>query len=344
MLGKEMKRLLMNEGFHEAGSINAYTDVIWKSQDGFIMGIVFVDAIMMQIRSEYGVERIKTACRAEYSYLDEILVILIGNMNDMRIHVKNLICVDCATYKMRTWMVAQTFNSELAIVRDYAKYKRLILKKQEHMYLGRKEHEPLIIWVLMLITFCISSFMMFADKSGWVISAAAVCGKNQNYRLVSYMFLHGSYAHLAGNMLSLIFVGNMLAKRIGNMRSSLIYMAGGILAGLVSVDYRMIVMKDATTQTVGASGAIFALLGALLCDIYMDDTMRHERRTWLKYAVLTFILSSIGGNIDIACHAGGFFGGIILMYCINLLSRISNDWAYIRLSRKAVRCERGCNG
>ncbi len=78
--------------------------------------------------------------------------------------------------------------------------------------------------------------------------------------LFSSMFLHGSWMHLAGNMLYLwIFADNVEAV-IGNFRFLLFYLAGGLIAGLMQV----VIAPDSSIPCVGASGAIAAVMGAYI--------------------------------------------------------------------------------
>jgi membrane associated rhomboid family serine protease len=76
--------------------------------------------------------------------------------------------------------------------------------------------------------------------------------------LVTSQFLHGGWFHLLGNMLYLWIFGNNVEDRLGRVGFLLFYLAGGVLAGLsqVAID------PSSTIPTIGASGAIAAVLGA----------------------------------------------------------------------------------
>ncbi len=78
------------------------------------------------------------------------------------------------------------------------------------------------------------------------------------WTLVSYMFTHEGFFHLLFNMLTLYFFGSFLNRITGLKYFLLVYFIGGVLAGLV-----ILLLSPAYTFTVGASGAIFALGGAL---------------------------------------------------------------------------------
>ena len=78
--------------------------------------------------------------------------------------------------------------------------------------------------------------------------------------LVTSQFLHGSLLHIAGNMLFLWIFGNNIEDRFGRLAFVAFYLVGGIVAGLTQVA----IDPTSTTPTIGASGAIAAVLGAYL--------------------------------------------------------------------------------
>ena len=92
-----------------------------------------------------------------------------------------------------------------------------------------------------------------ALRSGAVISLETVT-------LVTSQFLHGSLVHIGGNMLFLWIFGNNIEDRFGRLPFVAFYLVGGIVAGLTQVA----IDPGSTVPTIGASGAIAAVLGAYL--------------------------------------------------------------------------------
>ena len=78
--------------------------------------------------------------------------------------------------------------------------------------------------------------------------------------LVTSQFLHGSLVHIAGNMLFLWIFGNNIEDRFGRLAFLAFYLVGGVVAGLTQV----VIDPTSTVPTIGASGAIAAVLGAYL--------------------------------------------------------------------------------
>ncbi|MGH7741136.1 MAG: rhomboid family intramembrane serine protease [Candidatus Eiseniibacteriota bacterium] len=76
--------------------------------------------------------------------------------------------------------------------------------------------------------------------------------------LFSSLFLHSGWIHLIGNMWYLWIFGDNIEDRLGHLRFALFYLAGGLFAGLIHV----LTNSGSSVPTVGASGAIAAVLGA----------------------------------------------------------------------------------
>jgi rhomboid family protein len=85
-------------------------------------------------------------------------------------------------------------------------------------------------------------------------------GKNVWLAIVTSMFLHGSLLHIGGNMLFLWIFGNNVEDRLGRLGFTAFYLVGGIVATLAHVA----VSRDSTVPSIGASGAIAAVMGAYL--------------------------------------------------------------------------------
>ncbi len=146
------------------------------------------------------------------------------------------------------------------------------------------------------------------------------------WRLFTSMFLHANFLHIALNMYSLYFVGTILEQIIGRWRFLLLYLTSG-LAGSAGA-----LVWSPNLPTVGASGAIFGVLGALFV---------LERRGHLATGgqilglivlnlVITFAFSSY---ISVGGHVGGLIGGIVLMV---LLLNFRRSAAYSLASSAAV--------
>lgn len=140
------------------------------------------------------------------------------------------------------------------------------------------------------------------------------------YRILTSVFMHADWSHLVNNMIVLLFVGGNLEKVVGRWRYLFIYFAGGILAGLTSISYNMwkeyaeVVAFQETTISIGASGAIFAIVGAVLFIVLINKGRLKEIsiRQMIWFVVLSLYSGIVNSQIDQAAHVGGFLAGVIL--------------------------------
>jgi membrane associated rhomboid family serine protease len=137
------------------------------------------------------------------------------------------------------------------------------------------------------------------DSNGNVIGV----GEGDWWRLITAAFLHYGPFHLIMNMLALYWFGTLLEKRIGSGKYLLLYIVSG-LAGSAGA-----LLLDPTVPTVGASGAIFGILGAgLVLEQQRDYVFGGSA---LGVIVINLVLTFSIASISIGGHIGGLLGGAI---------------------------------
>ena len=143
-------------------------------------------------------------------------------------------------------------------------------------------------------------------------SYAPMVLEGQYWRLFSCMFLHFGFEHLAYNMFSLIFLGDIIESVMGPVRYLIIYIVGGLGGNIISV---MLSMRSGTyAVAAGASGAIFACMGAFLYFALRNRSSfgpSHMRRLGMMI-MLMIMQSLVDKGVDNAAHIGGFVSGFIL--------------------------------
>ncbi|MCF7925300.1 MAG: rhomboid family intramembrane serine protease [Candidatus Izimaplasma sp.] len=140
-----------------------------------------------------------------------------------------------------------------------------------------------------------------------------VTENGEYYRLLTTMFLHGSTFHLIGNLLIGIFVlSTALERLIGSLKFATIYFGSGLIASLV------ILYANPTALSIGASGAIYGVLGALLyVTIYRKDKVNISDISSIRgLIVINIIFTFLYPNVSIAGHIGGMIGGFLLSYLL----------------------------
>jgi rhomboid protease GluP len=136
----------------------------------------------------------------------------------------------------------------------------------------------------------------------------ALVAQGEAWRLLSSMFLHAGFAHLALNMLSLYFLGSFIEGAFGRGRFLALYLLSGISGGLAYLYFGAF-----DGAAVGASGAIFGLLGGVLGYSLRRGTFSWQNpliRQLLILLALNLYLGFSIANISNTAHIGGLLGGI----------------------------------
>lgn len=195
-----------------------------------------------------------------------------------------------------------------------------------------------VLIAINLLVFLVRAFSIQMDEQLFLWGAnngPLIFEQSEYYRLLTAMFLHasiynefGGYAlqnsiHIISNMYVLYAVGLSLERLIGHARFLIIYLLGGLLGSVLSA-----LLGGENSYSVGASGAVFAILGAEFVYLWHQRRLlgaagRERRRTLIVFAILTFIggfLSRLPGAnmlIDNWGHAGGLIGGLLLAWFIS---------------------------
>jgi rhomboid protease GluP len=134
----------------------------------------------------------------------------------------------------------------------------------------------------------------------------------QWWRLFTYMFLHAEAIHIFFNMWCLWDLGRLCESLYGRWTFASIYVITGIAGGLASIAWNPGVLS------VGASGAVFGLAGALISSFYLGEfslprvAISGTLRSLIIFAVFNLGFGQFFGGIDNACHIGGLVSGLAL--------------------------------
>ena len=190
-------------------------------------------------------------------------------------------------------------------------------------------------WIILINILC---FVLFTFLLGLgILSIDDIAIKPSNilagkylWTFLTSMFMHGGLFHLFANMLSLFFIGSLVHRIIGTKRYFYFYLIAGLFAGLFFVVSGLVFPSDINNYAVGASGALFGLVGLLILltpnlPVYV---MFIPIPIKMKYAgpgilvLLWFI--SIAGNVPIGntAHLGGLLVGLV--YGVYLRSKFPN--------------------
>ena len=143
----------------------------------------------------------------------------------------------------------------------------------------------------------------------------------QVWRLFTSMFLHFGLTHILMNMMALYSIGYFLEEYIGTKKYLLIYLLGGICGNLGVIVSDMITGSSA--MGAGASGAIFAILGAILYIAKFEPQSHLDYKNVIFSVIFALAPGFIISGISLSAHIGGLIGGIII-YMILSKTKIYN--------------------
>lgn len=133
--------------------------------------------------------------------------------------------------------------------------------------------------------------------------------RGEYWRIISSMFMHGGIMHLTMNVLVLGFVGYFSENIFGKSRFAFIYFLSGIIAGIFTLFWH-----QGNIVGVGASGAIFGLIGANAMVLILQNNFKKTKVLLLmifSYLLLNIFIGLVS-NADNAAHISGFVSGMII--------------------------------
>ncbi len=206
-------------------------------------------------------------------------------------------------------------------------------------YLQQNISINLLLIIANVALFIIFSILLYVNEKAIdfiALKPANIFYDGYLWTFLTSMFMHGNVWHLLVNMLTLMFIGGLVEKIIGYKRYFLFYMISGIFAGVFFVLLSLIFPADFNAYAVGASGAVFGLIGLLMImtpnlPVYI---MFIPIPIKMKYAapgiLIVLWMISVAADIPIGntAHLGGLIAG--LAYGVYLREKYKNKMRYIR--------------
>jgi rhomboid protease GluP len=142
----------------------------------------------------------------------------------------------------------------------------------------------------------------------------ALVARGEVWRLVTSVFLHSGFLHLSLNMLSLYFLGSFVEAAFRRGRFLALYLLSGLSGGIAYLYFGAY-----GTPAVGASGAIFGLLGGILGYSLRSGTFSWQNPVIRQLLILLVINLYLGfsiPNVSNTAHLGGLAGGLFFGYLV----------------------------
>ncbi|HKE97548.1 MAG TPA: rhomboid family intramembrane serine protease [Actinomycetes bacterium] len=190
---------------------------------------------------------------------------------------------------------------------------------------------PVVTWSVLAVNavMLVVTALLSGGSSGFVepspralcrlgaLNAAAIAEGGQWWRLLTVMVLHGGVLHFALNSYALWVFGPLMERALGSLRMAAVYLVGGFAGSAASFAFTR------TTLGVGASGAIFGLLGGLVAFLWRrrDRGGMSQLRSVLLIVAINLVFGLSIPNIDNLAHVGGFVGGLVAVWLLEAVPR-----------------------
>ena len=171
---------------------------------------------------------------------------------------------------------------------------------------------PIVTTILIALNVLIFLFGIFFGTRDFLINTFAVYGpfirEGDFYRLITGIFLHADILHLGFNMYSLYVIGSQIESFFGKTKFILIYLFSGLMGSLLSI------LLNGNIPSIGASGAIFGLLGSMLYfgyyyRVYLGNTLTSQI---VPIILVNLLIGFTTSGIDNFGHIGGLIGGFLI--------------------------------
>lgn len=173
---------------------------------------------------------------------------------------------------------------------------------------------PYITYILIFINilFYVLSIISNSFYNSMVLNPSKILN-GEYYRLLSCIFMHGGIIHLLCNMYCLYVIGPQVESFFGKIKYIVIYLLSGIIGSLMS-------LSITNSISLGASGAIFGLLGSILYfgyhyRVYLSQAIKSQI---IPIIVLNLFLGFMLNGVDNAAHIGGLIGGILVSMMVGV--------------------------
>lgn len=205
--------------------------------------------------------------------------------------------------KVRLLCGKKSKNSELTEILKY------LIPRDEHFITSIIIDLNLIVFILMVLAGVDIMSPNGKELLQWGANLRSATTDGEWWRLFTSMFVHGGLIHLSCNIYGLVLAGLFVEPIFGRKNYLIIYIISGLLGSIASI------LWYNATISVGASGAIFGLYGAILGLLLTNAIPKTGKKLILSligFFVVINLLMGLTGGVDNAAHIGGLVSGTII--------------------------------
>ena len=177
---------------------------------------------------------------------------------------------------------------------------------------------PIITYILIAINLVIYIFGIFFTNYDTFLNVFCIHGPSiragQLYRLLTGIFVHNGLLHILFNCYALYAIGSQIESFFGKWKFTIIYLFSGLIGALFSMTF------GGNYASVGASGAIFGLMGSLLYfgyyyRVYLGNVVKSQI---IPLIAINLLIGFLSPGIDNFAHIGGLIGGLLITIAVGV--------------------------
>lgn len=209
----------------------------------------------------------------------------------------------------------------LKITNDINSHNKADAEKVDEVF---KIKYPIVTYILMVLNVLLYVVPVITGTYNTLLNNFCIyppaIRAGEYYRLITGTFLHGGLFHLLFNVYALYVIGTQLESFLGKFKYLICYLFSALTGALLS----MLFLKG--NASVGASGAIFGLMGSLVYfgyhyRVYLGTTLKSQI---IPLIVINLVLGMMLNNVDVAGHIGGLIGGYLITMGLGLKYKSSS--------------------
>ncbi len=274
----------------------------------------------------------------QYTHIREKIITFFREKGNMEVHILSLILSnDLEKAKQISvedpfcWIVDTQLNRLViyenqvpdfygvrALLEDFLKQPKSqdnFLKQSEDQDKEKKRQLPWVNITIVAINVIVFLICTFTGELLYNIGAFGVRDIIEDgayYRIFTSMFLHADVEHLFSNMIVLYYVGEIVERKIGHLPYAAVYVLSGIAGDVMSMAYEL--LSGDYISSVGASGAVFGIEGALLLLLVLHrGKLEYMTAGRVAFAIaFSLYCGFTSTNVNNAAHVGGVLMGFAL--------------------------------
>lgn len=213
--------------------------------------------------------------------------------------------------KTMTLKKSNDFENFIQLTNDINEKSEADNKEYERIFKPKRIVITNILIILNIIVFALT--MTIPKLANMFVLDPSSVRNGEVYRLITCIFMHASILHLVFNMYALSIIGKQVETFLGKTKFLIVYLFSGLTGSLLSC-------AITNTYSLGASGAIFGLMGSLLYfgyhyRLYLCSVLLGQI---VPVIVINLVVGYLTPSIDNAAHIGGLVGGLFLSMALGV--------------------------